>query len=52
MSHSSDAEFEQIIHSDETHIEQLDSGDAEQLREGLAPAHAAETGELPAQSVG
>jgi hypothetical protein len=52
MSHNSDAEFEQIIHSDETHIEQLESSDAEHLREGLAPAHATESGELPAPPVG
>jgi hypothetical protein len=46
MSKSTDAEFEVIIHSDETHIEQLESDDAKHLREDLVPAHATEVGKL------
>jgi hypothetical protein len=52
MSQSTDAEFEQIIHSDETHIAQLETDDADQLRAGLAPAHASEVGEMPVQREG
>jgi hypothetical protein len=52
MSQSTDAEFEQIIHSDETHIAQLETDDARHLREDLAPAHASEVGELPVQAQG
>jgi hypothetical protein len=48
MSHNSDAEFDVIIHSDETQISALESEDAKQLRDELAPAHATEVGELPA----
>jgi hypothetical protein len=48
MSHSSDAEFEQIVHSDETHIEQLESDDSKQLRAGLEPTQPIDVGELPA----
>ncbi|HEY1531710.1 MAG TPA: hypothetical protein VGF80_12895 [Galbitalea sp.] len=52
MTQSSDAEFETIIHSDETHISSLESDDVKHLREELAPAHATEVGELPVQSNG
>ena len=52
MSQNSDADFDVIIHSDETHISTLESDDAKHLREELGPAHATETGELLAQSDG
>jgi hypothetical protein len=52
MTKRTDAEFDLIIHSDETHITLLESDDAKQLRADLEPAHAAETGEMPAQFVG
>ena len=47
MSKRTDAEFEVLIHSDETHIELLESDDAHHLREDLVAPHATEAGELP-----
>ena len=47
MSDRTDAEFEVIIHSDETHIAQLETDDAKHLREDLTAPHATEVGELP-----
>ena len=52
MSQSTDAEFDVIIHSDETHIAQLESDDAKHLRDDLTPAHATDTGESPVPSDG
>ncbi len=47
MSKRTDAEFEVLIHSDETHIELLDSDDAQHLREDLEGPNATEAGVLP-----
>lgn len=47
MSKRTDAEFEVLIHSDETHIELLDSDDAQHLREDLEAPHATDAGVLP-----
>ena len=45
MTHPTDAEYEQNLHSDETHIAQLESDDAQQLRADLQPAHGDGVGE-------
>ncbi len=53
MSQRTDNEFEILIH--DAGVEptaSAESDDAKQLRADLEPAHATETGELPAQSVG
>jgi hypothetical protein len=48
MSHRTDAEFEQIIHSKDTHIEQKESDESKQLRSGLEPTQPIDIEELPA----
>lgn len=50
MTQHSDAEFEQITHSDETHIEQLESDDTQQPRADVKVSRSVDfnaAGELP-----